>query len=204
MALYIPLIFFSALFSKALTLTCYTCIPDISGKCTQTQTTCQSRCGSLTTTVYLNGTKLNSSRMKTCADPISCINGSMNYGSGRVTFNTQCCSVDLCNSNFAPDLSQQPLNGKKCYTCADKNCSKTLPCEGTEDQCFTSTVVIDGNKVIQKGCSSKFFCGNNASRTLGRSDGYDMRCCDGNLCNSGQSMSVFFLLLVPLLFLHLL
>ncbi|XP_048067479.1 urokinase plasminogen activator surface receptor [Megalobrama amblycephala] len=158
----------------------------------------------MTTNIYSYGRKIDSNSTRTCADPYLCVNGSMNSGQSKVTFNSQCCNAELCNIQNAPDLPQQPLNGKQCFTCNATDCSKTLACEGDETQCFITTVDIDGKKVTRKGCTSKLFCGTNATQSLGLQAGFGvyMKCCEGNLCNAAQSLRVYFVmlvLLVPLL-----
>lgn len=66
------------------------------------------------------------------------------------------------------------------------------------------SVDISGKKVTMKGCSSKLFCGINATQSLGLpvqgyGFGVSMKCCEGNLCNAAQSLRVYFGMLVPLL-----
>ncbi|XP_077061055.1 uncharacterized protein LOC143714033 [Siphateles boraxobius] len=203
MALHITLLLACVFFSRALTLRCNGCT-GLPGTCTQSLITCPSRCGSMTTNVYASGKKIDSSIMKTCGDSNVCFNGSMNSGQSKVTLNSQCCNADLCNSQNAPDLPQQSLNGKQCFTCNGTDCSRPLACEGDETQCFITTVDISGKKVTMKGCSSKLFCGLNATQSLGLpvqvyGFGVYMKCCEGNLCNAAHSLRVYFVMLVPLL-----
>ncbi|XP_056619229.1 urokinase plasminogen activator surface receptor-like [Triplophysa dalaica] len=175
------------------------------GPCTDSVNTCQFQCGSMTTTVYGGGFK-QSHVTKTCADPYSCITGSMNFGLSKVTINSQCCSTDLCNSNNAPELPRRSPNGKACFTCdVMGDCSKILPCEGDENQCFTLKVELNGRSETQKGCSSQLFCGSYAARAnVSRlSGGNDLKCCGGNLCNSAQSMKGFFFPLISVIFLFI-
>ncbi|XP_058602609.1 urokinase plasminogen activator surface receptor [Onychostoma macrolepis] len=152
----------------------------------------------------IHGKKVDSSTTKTCADPVSCVTGSMNSGQSKVTLNSQCCNIDLCNNVNAPDLPLKPFNGKKCFTCnATTDCTRTMACEGDETQCFITTAEVNGKKVTMKGCSSKLLCGN-GTLALGlpvQSYGFgaNVKCCDGNLCNGAQSLRVYFLMLVPLL-----
>ncbi|XP_055067925.2 urokinase plasminogen activator surface receptor [Misgurnus anguillicaudatus] len=201
----IILLLTSVIFSKALALKCYGCVPDPSNlTCTDGQIVCQSQCSTMTMTVAV-GNFRQSTSMKACGDPFSCVNGSINYGQSRISVNTQCCNTNLCNIKDAPELPRSPPNGKSCYSCDQTNCFKVLPCEGDENQCFTFTVEVNGKNDTQKGCSSKLFCGSFGSRALtrGRSGGYfDMKCCEGNLCNRAQNMRVFFFPLVSLIFLY--
>jgi len=78
-------------------------------------------------------------------------------------------------------------------------------------QLYTSSsflsVDISGKKETTKGCSSKLFCGLNATQTLGLpvqgfGFGVYMKCCEGNLCNAACDLRVHFVMLVPLLSLY--
>ncbi|KAL6483693.1 hypothetical protein MHYP_G00085650 [Metynnis hypsauchen] len=81
-------------------------------------------------------------------------------------------------------MSSSP-NGRKCYTCANGDCSGTVNCEGNEDQCISTTGNSVGAQV--KGCASRSFCtaGAASMQTAGVTGG--VTCCDGNLCNGGLS-----------------
>uniref|UniRef100_A0A671LWA6 Snake toxin/toxin-like domain-containing protein n=1 Tax=Sinocyclocheilus anshuiensis TaxID=1608454 RepID=A0A671LWA6_9TELE len=111
-----------------------------------------------------------------------------NVGSNKaVTLNSQCCTTDYCNS---------PLNGKKCFTCsATTDCTHTLACEGDETQCFITT----GEPFIISSSSSNTSMCFVAYRQNPYGFGAYMKCCEGNLCNGAQNLSVYFLMLVPLL-----
>ncbi|XP_039536160.1 urokinase plasminogen activator surface receptor [Pimephales promelas] len=151
--------------------------------------------------VFVDG-KTNSISVKTCGDV--CVNGSMSSGQSKVTLNSHCCNTQFCNSHNAPDLPKQSPNGKQCFTCNGTDCSKPLACEGDETQCFITTVDISGKKETTKGCSSKLFCGLNATQSLGLpvqgfGFGVYMKCCEGNLCNAACDLRVHFVMLVPLL-----
>ncbi|XP_056619220.1 urokinase plasminogen activator surface receptor-like [Triplophysa dalaica] len=193
-------------FTKALALDCYGCYLDSeTGICTTYTKACESECSSMTTTAYAGEIK-HSQIQKSCGGPSACLTGSINYGPSRVTINSQCCKTHLCNSQDAPDLPRKPSNGKTCFTCDDSTCSKILHCEGDENHCFTVTAEANGKQITLGGCSSNLFCGNypsrlNDSRIFGRSISYNMKCCEGNLCNSAQSMSGFFFPLISLIFL---
>ncbi len=54
--------------------------------------------------VFVDGKKVDSSAAKTCADPVSCVTGSINSGQSKVTLNSQCCNIDLCNTVNAPGI----------------------------------------------------------------------------------------------------
>ncbi|XP_056619174.1 urokinase plasminogen activator surface receptor-like [Triplophysa dalaica] len=197
------LLLISVFLPKALALTCNGCIPDLStGTCTQTPITCQSLCSSMTTTVYVGGLDQSQSQ-KICGDPSSCVTGSINYGLTRVTLNSECCRTNYCNINNAAVLPRRPPNGRICFTCDDNGCSKMLPCEGEETQCFTVRVDRNGKKETQKGCSSQFFCGSSAANVSQILGSNEMKCCEGNLCNTNGAKGVqgFFFSLIPLIFL---
>ncbi|XP_065101294.2 urokinase plasminogen activator surface receptor-like [Paramisgurnus dabryanus] len=190
---FIVLLLTTVLFSKALALKCYGNITDpVTGTWSNLTNVCLGQCNSMTRMTFLGDLKLNQS-IKLCGDPYSCLNGSINYGQSRVTVNSLCCGTDYCNSQFPPAYPRFPVNGKTCYTCNNTDCSKVLACEGDENQCFTSTVAISGKNQTQKGCASKLFCLN-----IGFNEN---KCCNGNLCNSAQSIRAFFIPLLSLIFL---
>ncbi|KAI2647289.1 Xenoxin-2 [Labeo rohita] len=83
-----------------------------------------------------------------------------------------------------PDLYSY-VNGKKCFTCHEKDCSHTVSCRGNEDYCFTGY-----EPAILKGCASKYFCDNAQSLR-----GINITCCSGDLCNSVKSVTQSFLFL---------
>ncbi|KAI4877763.1 hypothetical protein NFI96_028381, partial [Prochilodus magdalenae] len=112
---------------------CYQCIPDASGTCTDTQTSCTDQCASMTYFTNYGGQEYLYS-VKDCA--AECITGSINLGVWKESINTKCCSTDLCNNQTLPALSGSP-NGRRCYTCVGNDCTKTLNCEGIEDRCIT-------------------------------------------------------------------
>ncbi|KAK2872337.1 hypothetical protein Q8A67_022234 [Cirrhinus molitorella] len=127
-------------------------------------------------------------KVKSCA-PASCPNGSVNLGIGRVS--SVCCNTDLCNAQDAPDLSNITPNGKMCYYCDGQSCSNTVSCSGSEDRCFNATASMGGQSTVVKGCASKSICDTpNLIPTVG-----EVSCCEGNLCNSAQSVTRSFLLL---------
>uniref|UniRef100_A0A672KJX4 Uncharacterized protein n=1 Tax=Sinocyclocheilus grahami TaxID=75366 RepID=A0A672KJX4_SINGR len=72
-------------------------------------------------------------------------------------------------------------NGMKCYSCDGKSCSNTVTCSGSEDRCITAT----GENLLKRRLKSFLFL-----LCLG-----DISCCEGNLCNSAQSVTQSFLFL---------
>ncbi|KAL7859152.1 hypothetical protein SRHO_G00142990 [Serrasalmus rhombeus] len=197
MKLQLTLVLISVLFPKALTLKCYQCIPGPSGTCTDTQTTCPDQCASATAVVTTSAGPQAVS-VKNCTVSGLCLSGSLNIGFGKLTINTQCCSTDLCNSQNAPALSQGALNGNKCYTCSNNDCTQTVSCVGTEDRC--TVIYSSGSKVTAKGCVSKSFCTVDSSNFQAVGVTGSMSCCQGNLCNSAEGVKLSLLImLVPLI-----
>ncbi|KAL6483682.1 hypothetical protein MHYP_G00085540 [Metynnis hypsauchen] len=140
MKLQLTLVLICVLLPKALTLECNQCIPDMSGTCTDTQTTCPDRCVSATLLVSAAGVEQTVST-KDCAAAAECVNGNLNLGVVKRTINTQCCTADLCNSQNPAVLPFGSPNGKKCYTCINNDCRGTASCEGDQDRCISTTVL---------------------------------------------------------------
>ncbi|XP_051733831.1 ly6/PLAUR domain-containing protein 8-like isoform X2 [Ctenopharyngodon idella] len=181
------------LFAAGHSLSCYACI-GLKGSCAdQEVTTCPSgstQCVSSTTVTQIGdiGAKV---KIKGCVP--ACQNGSMNLGSSKMT--SSCCDTDLCNVQDAPDpLSTTVPNGKKCFYCDGQSCSNTLSCSGTEDRCIKSTVTLDGQSLLHKGCISKSIC-DAAALAFNNLNLGSVSCCEGNLCNGAQSVSQSFLFL---------
>ncbi|KAK2872356.1 hypothetical protein QQF64_018046 [Cirrhinus molitorella] len=175
------------LFATGHSFSCYECM-DLTGSCAnQNVKTCpsgSSKCMSLTTVTQVGDI---SAKVKTKLCAADCASGSMNLGMGRTSF--LCCNTDRCNIQDAPDPSNVP-NGKKCYSCDEKSCSNILSCSGSEDRCFTATGGFGGQSTV-KGCVSKSICDSQASVK----DVQGASCCEGNLCNSAQSVTQSFLFL---------
>ncbi|XP_047663076.1 urokinase plasminogen activator surface receptor-like [Tachysurus fulvidraco] len=215
MELQLTLILTCLLFSSALGLQCYQCIPDSSGSCESTVTQCPDRCGSITTTNTATTNQdgmLTSVSVKSCLDASQCINGSVRLlNQLTVNVNTKCCSTDLCNTETLPAQTNQISNGRRCYTCAGENCTVdcqgghcnktigTVDCVGDEDRCISITVSEFGVTTSVEGCASKSVCDLIAVQEM-MGFGSSVTCCKGNLCNTAEIFTLsFFLLLVPLL-----
>ncbi|XP_062872166.1 urokinase plasminogen activator surface receptor-like [Trichomycterus rosablanca] len=186
-----------SLYCSAQSLKCYECTTFLNGACSSdTVSTCMNQCASVTTTANSYGIKTDVV-LKTCGSPAVCTTGSMNLGIVKVTSNANCCNTELCNTNAPPALKQS-VNGRRCYTCDAFGCSKTVNCEGNEDQCITTTVQQGSNKISMKGCATKNICEvakYSAQFTTGQ-----LTCCEGNLCNGAGTFTLSFLILVvPLL-----
>ncbi|XP_073680151.1 urokinase plasminogen activator surface receptor-like [Garra rufa] len=126
---------------------------------------------------------------KSCALPIGCPSGSINFGIGKIA--SSCCNTDLCNAQNAPDASVVP-NGKTCYYCDGQSCSNTLSCSGSEDRCIKATANLGGQSIVVKGCISKSVC--DAVSILDSFVG-GVSCCEGNMCNNAISVTQSFLFL---------
>ncbi|XP_048054005.1 urokinase plasminogen activator surface receptor-like [Megalobrama amblycephala] len=176
------------LFTAGHSLKCYECM-SLTGSCTgQTEQTCPSgysQCES-STGITKVGDITSKVQGKGCVP--ACQSGSINFGLVRTA--TSCCNTDLCNLQDAPDPSNVP-NGKKCYTCDGESCSAILSCSGDEDRCITATETSGSVTATVKGCISKSIC----DATTAVRNVVSISCCEGNLCNSAQSVSQSFLFL---------
>ncbi|ROJ30639.1 Urokinase plasminogen activator surface receptor [Anabarilius grahami] len=192
------------LFTGGQSLRCYECT-SLNGSCAdQTVTTCPelSTCFSSTA---VTATGDNEAKFKGCAPSHVC----PSISSTDITF--FCCNKDLCNAkdaelsggsssnvimfpNFSNFLNISNVlivpNGKKCYYCDGQNCSKIMSCSGSEDHCVKGTETYGGRSVVVKGCASKSIC--DFASLFGVES---VSCCEGNLCNSAQSVSQSFLFL---------
>ncbi|KAL7859138.1 hypothetical protein SRHO_G00142850 [Serrasalmus rhombeus] len=197
MRLQVTLALICVLFSKALTLKCYECMPELFGHCKETKTDCPDQCDSKTVVVNMGGIE-HEVNIRTCGAAEECDTGSLNLGALKMTVNSKCCSTDLCNSQKVPALPKGSPNGKKCYTCADadKNCLETLSCEGSEDHCLSATVNTAGLKLTMKGCASRSFCTADSSSMQEAGINGDWSCCEGNLCNSAAGVQLSLLMLL--------
>uniref|UniRef100_A0A668V352 UPAR/Ly6 domain-containing protein n=1 Tax=Oreochromis aureus TaxID=47969 RepID=A0A668V352_OREAU len=180
---------------SACPLKCYNCIPGPSGGCIETKIDCPSS--------YTHGSSLVSGGLeykriwRTCFPPDQCFNGSVNLGFSQAVINIMCCTSDLCNSQDVPDSSISSPNGKKCFQCDEKDCTKTLTCNGTEDYCISAAVNAGGGATTKvKGCASKMICSKPQTAQLSAVIGGEISCCQGDLCNSASSTTAHLLLFV--------
>ncbi|XP_017542708.1 urokinase plasminogen activator surface receptor-like [Pygocentrus nattereri] len=195
MKLGVTLALICALFSKAPALRCYQCMPQLFGDCTDTQTYCPHQCDSKT--IVLNfGDQKHEIHSKTCAIAEQCVTGSLNLGHMKMTFNTKCCSTDLCNSQKVTALPQGSPNGKICYACSKDGCSETVRCEGDEDRCISTTVNSGGVKMTMRGCVSRSLCVGDTTNIEEAGITGDVRCCEGNLCNRAAGVKLSLLIML--------
>ncbi|KAG7242186.1 hypothetical protein INR49_024232, partial [Caranx melampygus] len=126
--------------------------------------------------------------MKGCAVAEQCLQGSVNFGVTRVTHASKCCTTDLCNTMNVAAYSRNSPNGKKCYYCDQNKCTAPLECMGDEDRCFSLSGSQGGVSVNMKGCVTKNMCGQSSS--MAGTSGAEFACCEGDLCNSANSIRV--------------
>ncbi|XP_053339379.1 phospholipase A2 inhibitor NAI-like [Clarias gariepinus] len=184
-------------FSKALALTCYDCYNDCSNP---NQTTpCSDKCATYSDIIYEDDV-VSRNRARICSK--ECYSTSLNVGFSKIAANIKCCDSDLCNNEPISDVDVRP-NGKQCHFCAGENCLGILYCEGIEDRCFTQIGTTDGREIIYKGCVSESICllvtkGLHFTN-INPDTNVTMKCCEGNLCNSAESVTLSFILMLPFL-----
>ncbi|MED6258273.1 hypothetical protein ATANTOWER_005101 [Ataeniobius toweri] len=128
------------LLPKVNTLNCYECVPGTSETCTDTAKECPSPdnlCAAMTLVTYTGGSKDKEIKAKMCALARDCVEGSASFGSDKTVIVSECCTSELCNSQYVSEPKSIP-NGKKCYSCEGQQCTKTLNCEGDQDYCIKS------------------------------------------------------------------
>ncbi|XP_027871399.1 phospholipase A2 inhibitor and Ly6/PLAUR domain-containing protein-like isoform X2 [Xiphophorus couchianus] len=203
---------------EADTLKCK-CVPGPYMICSAETTECSSQnysCLVATEVTLVGGAKFERN-YKGCITSELCINFSVNYGDYRVVQNSKCCSEDLCNAQINYTKLVSTPNRKKCYSCDEENCMKTVKCAGDENYCVNVTGHAVGVSFMMKGCASKSVCSDHFSSVMSQltsqHPGAKVSCCRGNYCNgvsstispgsksSASSTSpTLLLLLVPLLF----
>ncbi|XP_047215863.1 urokinase plasminogen activator surface receptor-like isoform X3 [Girardinichthys multiradiatus] len=179
------------------TLNCYECVPGTSETCTDTAKECPSPdnlCAAMTLVTYTGGSKDKEIKAKMCALARDCVEGSANFGSDKTVIVSECCTSELCNSQYVSEHKSIP-NGKTCYSCEGQQCTKTLNCEGDQDYCIKSRMNIGGEIQTLKGCASKMMCSENPSVLFQTYIGSGSSCCQGDYCNSASSASAVLLLL---------
>ncbi|XP_037533159.1 urokinase plasminogen activator surface receptor-like [Nematolebias whitei] len=181
---------------KVNALKCYECVQGVSGTCTETTKDCPSQdflCGAITLTTYKGGLEDQQIRYKKCFLAVECVEGSVNFGSEKTVILSHCCNSDLCNTK-APVPKFIP-NGKKCYSCEGQKCTRSLNCDGSEDYCIKSSMTVEGEMKLMKGCASKIMCWDNSSALFTNDLGSRSSCCQGDYCNGASSTRVGLLLL---------
>ncbi|XP_070768129.1 phospholipase A2 inhibitor and Ly6/PLAUR domain-containing protein-like [Enoplosus armatus] len=187
------------LLPTAYTLKCYHCVPGNTGTCTEIAKTCPLRshqCRAMRITSYAGGSKLADVNMKTCALAEQCVEGSVNFGLTRTVINSECCTSELCNTEYASEPSHSSPNGKKCFRCDGHKCTATINCQGKENHCISTTVDMGGEKKTKKGCATEQICSNTENAKISGAIPGTTTCCQGDFCNSARGTSAGLLLLV--------
>ncbi|XP_070822775.1 uncharacterized protein [Chaetodon trifascialis] len=193
------LIFGIVLLPEVYPLKCHECLSGSLGTCTDTEKECPSasyQCGAWRITSYAGDSKLADVHRKTCILADQCVEGSLNFGMARTVLTSNCCTSELCNTQPAPEPSKSSPNGKRCYHCHGLKCTATLNCAGNEDYCISETVTAGGEKTIKKGCASRQICLHPQNPNIKSFIQGEIRCCQGDFCNSASSTSAGLLLLV--------
>ncbi|CAN9513987.1 unnamed protein product [Ophioblennius macclurei] len=197
MALFL-LILGVVLLPEVYALKCYQCSSDDS--CTAGECVPGLVCIASRMTIYTGNQKPHIVNRRGCGKREDCIQGSINHGKVRTVLTADCCSNNLCNNQSATDPSLSNPNGKKCFFCNGLKCTGTLNCLGNEDHCISATANTAGTLVKVKGCASKEMCSALNVPELSDMIDINMKCCQGDFCNSASSTSTGLLLLgVPLI-----
>ncbi|XP_072552240.1 phospholipase A2 inhibitor PIP-like [Salminus brasiliensis] len=187
MEMQVTLVLISVFFTKGLALMCYECAPFFPFTCDRKQPLeCPEMCSSFTSSIIVGGVQLDNS-VSACIPSLLCVSGRLNLGVIKATLNSKCCKTELCNNQTVPALPKQPRNGKKC--CLNSDCSETVSCEGDEDRCINGTVTVNNFKVAARGCASRSICEGLISITHNFNLA-GIKCCEGNLCNTANSMAL--------------
>ncbi|KAK9954979.1 hypothetical protein ABG768_014889 [Culter alburnus] len=123
-----------------------------------------------------------------CAKPHECKSWSLGTGCWIREHGSKCCNTNLCNRQSSVSFSHIP-NGKRCFTCDEEDCSKTISCWGNEDYCFTAFEPSSHQSAATKGCASKSACDQEPGKILGFHG--NITCCEGNLCNGATQSSTY-------------
>ncbi|XP_036447481.1 phospholipase A2 inhibitor CNF-like [Colossoma macropomum] len=191
----VVLVLVSVFFTKGLALQCYQCTHGFPQTCTESEV-CPHDCSNVAATFSLGGVQVEHS-VRTCLPSVFCVTGGINTGFLRATINSKCCKTDLCNDKALPVLPKQAPNGKKC--CANNDCSETVKCEGDEDRCIKGSVpsgIPLFSKASLKGCASKSICDGLVPITQELNITADIKCCEGNLCNTAISINLGLLIML--------
>ncbi|XP_017295165.1 ly6/PLAUR domain-containing protein 8-like [Kryptolebias marmoratus] len=189
------------LLPKANSLTCNKCTYEDSGNCINTTTNCSNetyQCGETRLATYLGGFKHSDVKTTGCISAQECFDASINVGIGKVVYKSQCCNGELCNTRHVPDFNIS-LNGKKCFSCYEGDCSRKLSCKGDEDHCITTTLNQGEQRLTMKGCASNSTCQDNIPALLKQYVEFNISCCQGDFCNDASSTRADLLLLLVLL-----
>uniref|UniRef100_A0A8C4TDL5 Prestalk protein-like n=1 Tax=Erpetoichthys calabaricus TaxID=27687 RepID=A0A8C4TDL5_ERPCA len=170
-------------------LTCYQCVPDLTGKCNMTTNKCSSSdttCASATVTTSGLIAAVQQTALKTCTIAVGCDGPiSINTGIVRKTVISQCCNTDLCNGGAPSGYQDSSPNGLLC--CRDEACIAFVNCLGAENRCVIAKDTVTG--VITRGCATSNVCGIQSPLVASVVTG-DIKCCTGNFCNNDKVFSL--------------
>ncbi|XP_048873198.1 phospholipase A2 inhibitor and Ly6/PLAUR domain-containing protein-like isoform X2 [Brienomyrus brachyistius] len=161
--------------------------------CNGTEKSCPSsdyRCGRANYFENKGGTLQILAHSKACMEPSQCSSGSVSSGMGGFVYHAECCDSDLCNGeDHNVSISARPLNGLKCFTCLENMCTNSVDCLENEIFCMSATANFFRSSHNIKGCVSESLCPSRDVKIhLGPLLGMSMKCCKGELCNSGRRM----------------
>ncbi|XP_075882527.1 uncharacterized protein LOC142888258 [Nelusetta ayraudi] len=192
----LTLILGAVILHQVSTLKCNRCIPPNPDNCEEAQCISSAYlCGALKFTSFAGDMQIGQTRMRACLSPEECVENSVNFGMTRIVISSNCCTSDLCNTQQAPEPKKADKNGKSCYHCIEKDCTSTAHCRGNEDQCISKSVDRGEGMEISKGCATSQVCDILNNPHLKSVIGGEIKCCQGDFCNSASSTSASLLLL---------
>ncbi|XP_063964764.1 uncharacterized protein LOC135156371 [Lytechinus pictus] len=122
----------------------------------------------------------------------------------------QCCNTDMCNSDSVDDIISEQRMGQTCYECRhseipytgyfNPGCGLSFDSLGEgvrysfcQGLCYSAITFIEGVDDVRRGCSRQgAYCDHanhpyleDKSVSFNNLD-YNMKCCQGSLCNSGH------------------
>ncbi|XP_028301188.1 mucin-2-like [Gouania willdenowi] len=135
--------------------------------------------------------------IKGCSTPVLCPNNgtndfSLSLGSSSVLVASQCCDSENCNTRTIAFPAVETVNGLECLKCVPgtSNCSSTLECRGTENNCFQGTVTNNNRTFTVGGCTSSTLCAtvpnigiDGVFNNLGVFNA-EISCCNTSSCNA--------------------
>ncbi|ROL50074.1 hypothetical protein DPX16_5833 [Anabarilius grahami] len=187
MHLQVSIVLLFILLTGGFSLNCYECRNQQQAQyCSKTTTCYSANCRTTKSVEYFGITEETISYG--CAMPHECKSWSLGTGCWIREHSSKCCNTNLCNRQASGSFSHIP-NGKRCFTCDEEDCSKTISCWGNEDYCFTAFEPSSHQSAATKGCASKSACDQEPGKILGLHG--NITCCEGNLCNGATQSSTY-------------